>query len=302
MRKIYGIGEALLDVIFRNNIPVCANAGGSTLNSMVSLGRMGNNVSFIGETGDDHVGGIIRHALSGNGICCDFLSRRPNCQSTVAMAFLNENNDAEYQFYKDDAVMSFPDAIPDFKPDDIVLFGSFFALNPVIRPRLKNLLNIARNNGALIIYDPNFRKSHSLGGLIQTFEDNFSLAHIVRGSNEDFCNIYGIDSEKEMNEKVKRFCSNVIITANSSHVSLNTEHLTERFDVPKIETVSTVGAGDSFNAGLIHGIIKLGITTKDIRHLNKESWRNIIDMGIKFASEVCCSTENYVPIELKVEN
>ena len=294
MRNVYGIGEALLDVIFRNNVPICANAGGSTLNSMISLGRMGNNVSFIGETGDDHVGGIIRKSLSKNGVSCNYLKGRSEVSSTVAMAFLNENNDAEYQFYKDDAVLSFPDTIPDFKPDDVVMFGSFFALNPAIRPRLKNLLNIARNNGALIIYDPNFRKSHSSDGLLQTFEDNFSLAHIVRGSNEDFSNIYGIDSEKEMADKVKPFCSNIIITTGSSHVSLNTEDFTERYNVPKIETVSTVGAGDSFNAGLIHGIIKLGITTDDIRHLDKETWRNIIDMGIKFASEVCCSTENYV--------
>jgi fructokinase len=46
MRKIYGIGETVLDIIFKNGQPQAAKPGGAMLNSMVSLGRIGNPGSF----------------------------------------------------------------------------------------------------------------------------------------------------------------------------------------------------------------------------------------------------------------
>ena len=56
MRKVIGIGETVLDIIFRGDQPVKATPGGSTYNTMISLGRAGIPSEFISETGDDHVG------------------------------------------------------------------------------------------------------------------------------------------------------------------------------------------------------------------------------------------------------
>ena len=63
MRKIIGIGETVLDILFKDGVPVKAVPGGSTFNSMISLGRMGLNVSFISEVGNDKVGEMILKAL-----------------------------------------------------------------------------------------------------------------------------------------------------------------------------------------------------------------------------------------------
>ncbi len=52
MRKVIGIGETILDIIFRNDQPSAAVPGGSVFNGIVSLGRMGVNVCFISETGN----------------------------------------------------------------------------------------------------------------------------------------------------------------------------------------------------------------------------------------------------------
>ena len=59
MRKVIGIGETILDIIFRGEQPSAAVPGGSVFNGIVSLGRMGVNVGFISETGNDRVGNII---------------------------------------------------------------------------------------------------------------------------------------------------------------------------------------------------------------------------------------------------
>ena len=54
-RNIYGIGEAVYDIIFKDDMPQSAVPGGSTLNSFITLGRCGLHPSLITETGDDLV-------------------------------------------------------------------------------------------------------------------------------------------------------------------------------------------------------------------------------------------------------
>lgn len=53
MRKVIGIGETILDIIFKNNQPHTAVPGGSTFNGLISLGRLGVPVSFISEVGNE---------------------------------------------------------------------------------------------------------------------------------------------------------------------------------------------------------------------------------------------------------
>ena len=59
MRKVIGIGETILDIIFKNDTPIGAVPGGSMFNGLVSLGRAGLDTAFISETGNDRVGKTI---------------------------------------------------------------------------------------------------------------------------------------------------------------------------------------------------------------------------------------------------
>lgn len=71
MRKIIGIGETILDILFRDGQPQAAVPGGSVYNGIVSLGRMGMDVTFISETGNDRVGQIILENMRENGVKTD---------------------------------------------------------------------------------------------------------------------------------------------------------------------------------------------------------------------------------------
>ncbi len=296
MRKVYGIGEALLDIIFKSDQPIGAVAGGSTLNSIVSLGRMNHHAYLVSETGNDRIGDTIDRFLLSNGVSDEYLFRRNGSRSPLALAFLNENNDAEYEIFKDYSTQTLNANFPPFIKNDIVIFGSFFALNPAVRPQLIKYIEKARNEGAIIIYDPNYRNhhSHKTNGLIHLIEENFSLASIVRGSNDDFKNIYGISDEEEMLNRVKKFCPNVIVTANSRGVYLKSSHVDQWYPTPQIKPLSTIGAGDSFNAGVIHGILTSNVLINEINNLNHDTWSKIIATAIAFASNVCGSLENYV--------
>ena len=96
MRKIIGIGETVLDILFKDGVPVKAVPGGSTFNSMISLGRMGLNVSFISEVGNDRVGEMILKALEDSGVDASSVCSFSDGKSPLSLAFLNNNNDAEY--------------------------------------------------------------------------------------------------------------------------------------------------------------------------------------------------------------
>lgn len=80
MRKVIGIGETILDIIFRNNRPHTAVPGGSTFNGLISLGRLGVPVSFISEVGNDHVGDIIRDFMKENNLSTRYVDRFPGWQ------------------------------------------------------------------------------------------------------------------------------------------------------------------------------------------------------------------------------
>lgn len=129
MRKVIGIGETILDIIFRGNQPSAAVPGGSVFNGIVSLGRMGIKVGFISETGNDRVGNIILQFMRENNIPTDHVNVFPDGKSPVSLAFLNEQSDAEYIFYKDYPKQRLDVLYPKLEEDDIVMVGSYYALN-----------------------------------------------------------------------------------------------------------------------------------------------------------------------------
>ena len=188
MRKVIGIGETILDIIFKNDEPIGAVPGGSVFNGIISLGRSGIPTSFISETGNDRVGQRIIRFLEENHVDASLINVYPESKSPVSLAFLNENNDAEYIFYKDHPHDRLDFTMPDIQPDDIVMFGSYYAVNPVIRPQVFAFLSYAKSKGAILYYDLNYRASHrnELMKLTPNIIENLEFADIVRGSKEDF--------------------------------------------------------------------------------------------------------------------
>jgi fructokinase len=299
MRKIIGIGETVFDIIFRNGQPQAAKAGGAVLNSAISMGRVNLPVSFVSEYGLDDVGLIIDNFLINNGVDTSRVHRFEDGKTTLALAFLDEKSDAHYSFYQ-----NYPGERLKVKElvvnqDDIMLCGSFYAIGPDIRPKFRELVMSARQNGAMIIYDPNFRTSHlsELESLKPVIIENIQMADIVRGSNEDFANIFGTGNVEETYEVIKPYCKVLVYTASVDGVYVRTPSLSGRFPVRKITPVSTIGAGDNFNAGMITSIYRQRITRDRLVSLTEEEWTGIINMAVDFATHVCLSYENYVSFE-----
>ncbi|MFC2107306.1 carbohydrate kinase [Bacteroidota bacterium] len=289
MATVYTLGESLLDIIIDSSNMVVVKAGGSMLNSAVSLARSGNNVSHISEYSNDEVGRYINDFLVSNNVNTKYINRYPDGKSALAVAFLDENKDAKYSFYKQYPEKRLEISIPDFNSDDILLFGSFYSLQNEIRNRIIQIVEAAKNKNCLIIYDPNIRNPHKkdIPALIKRVEENLSFSNIVRASDQDFKNIFDIDDVEQAWELCKNFeVQHLIYTMNENGVYHYAKDHGHFYPTKKIQVISTIGAGDSFNAGLINGIIKSG---------RKIHWDKSIQLGIDFATIVCMSYDNYIP-------
>ena len=300
MRKIIGIGETILDILFKEGVATTSVPGGSTFNSMISLGRVGVPACFVSEIGGDKVGSIVRTFLTDNGVDDRFLTEYPDCKSPISLAFLDADNNATYSFYKEPFERRSDWACPVIERDDIVLFGSYYALNPAMRYKVKALLDEARRVGAIVYYDVNFRRNHAGEAikLASTVIENLEYADIVRGSDEDFEVLYRItEGAKVFSDKVNFYCPRLIYSRGAQGVELYSHTLTKHYAIEPITPVSSIGAGDNLNAGILYGIIKYRIRRDDLDHLTERDWDDIIHCGLAFSAETCRRTDNYISRE-----
>ena len=241
---ITGIGETILDIIFKNDQPVAAVPGGSTFNALISLGRvLGGNppVLFVTEVGNDHVGDIIVNFLADNGVSAEYVCRH------------EQNN---------------------------------------LRPVVGALLRSAHEAGAWLYYDVNFRKNHiaELPELMPNIVENMRLADVVRGSMEDFGYLFGLNDDDAIYDRVSRLCSTLILTDGAKSIRVYTPKGCESYPVQPIETVSTVGAGDNFNAGYIYAMLQ-----------GKDEQAQRIEMAQRWSQDVCQQIGNNISDELVAE-
>ena len=299
MRKVIGIGETILDVIFKNDQPIGAVPGGSVFNGLISLGRAGVNASFISETGNDRIGRKIIKFMEDNHVDASNINVYPEAKSPVSLAFLNDQNDAEYIFYKDHPHDRLDFIFPEIQPDDIVMYGSFYAVNPVIRPQMFAFLEHAHRQGAILYYDVNFRASHAneVMKVTPNILENLEFADIVRGSKEDFEVMYNkSDADIVYRSQISFYCKNFIYTQGAEPLVLRSVGgLSKEYPVSQTETVSTIGAGDNFNAGFVFGLVKYGITREMLETgVSEELWDQVIGEAQQFAANVCKSINNSV--------
>ena len=297
MRKVIGIGETILDIVFKGNQPYAAVPGGSVFNGLVSLGRLGEEVLFISEIGNDRVGDMIQSFMEENHISTEYVDRFPDGKSPLSLAFLDENRNANYIFYKDYPKQRLEVPLPPIEEDDIFIFGSYYSLNPALRKRVCEFIEYAREKGAILYYDPNFRKAHAHEAIhvMPSVLENFEYADIVRGSDEDFLNLFGeTDLDKVYQEHIQFYCNLFLTTRGEDGVDLRTPEMKLHFDTPHIQPLSTIGAGDNFNAGVLYGLLKYNIRKRDLPSLSAEDWEKVIRCGIELAVEVCQSYDNYI--------
>ncbi|SLN23094.1 carbohydrate kinase family protein [Pseudooctadecabacter jejudonensis] len=281
-------GEALIDMLPRTTeageqafVPV---SGGAALNTAIGLGRLGVDTQLFCGMSSDFLGDVLRNALENAGV--DH-SPSPRLAAPCTVAFVKlVDGQATYAFYDENSAMRTVGAAPQTQADAL-LFGGISLVAPGCGDVYEAMM-LDHAETRVTMIDPNIRPSFISDetAFRARIARMMGAADIIKLSDEDLHWLQGNGDLADLARGlVAKGAKLVCITEGAKGVTgYNANH--EVFvPAPKTEVVDTVGAGDTFNAGLLAGLDRAGCLTKDrITNLTEDEIRNALTLGVTAAA------------------
>lgn len=278
MADIMAIGEMLIDftatVDGNGEVTYKRNAGGAPANVAVMASKLGVSSGFIGKVGRDMFGRYLKQVLIDNGVNTDGLILDKNYGTTLAFVGKNEDGERDFVFYRRESA----DINLNFKEVRLKLvdacrilhFGSLMLTDEPSRSAALMTVEYAKQHGKIISYDPNYREQlwNSRQEAMSAMQSVLTLVDIVKVSEDELqiltdCGNMLPAIAKLLNTGVKIIC----ITQGAKGCIIATRQGIEKVSTYKVETVDTLGAGDSFFGAFLSRIARAG---KPLEELDME--------------------------------
>lgn len=291
--RVFAFGEILSDFITHNGVNFVCMPGGSVVNAALTLSSTDVEVFLIADLCSDALGKSLQTTLHAKSIDTRYCNTNNCCKSNLAVAFLDEDRVPIYTFYKDSPMEASTFILPEFLPGDILLFGSGYAVLPSNSSRITAVVEHAIKSGCIVYYDVNVRELSvdKRQEILSLYFRNMLYAHVVKGSIDDFFLLFDTTDPYQIYLRCKPYCKNLILTYGAKDIHVFTPQYKKKYNVPGIEVVSTIGAGDNFNAGCIYAIRN---AIGPVEDFSSQMWDRIIQSGIDFATQSCKSIYNYI--------
>ena len=284
-------GEALIDMLPRTSTEgeacYAPYAGGAVFNTAIALGRLGAKIGFYSGIAQDMMGEVLTETLVNSKVDTSTVvySDRP---STVAFIKLVDGQ-ATYAFYDENTAgrMLSKDDLPTEVAADTLFFGGISLPVDPCGATYEALCHREAANTVIMI-DPNIRP-----GFIRDeatyrarIEGMLAVADIIKVSDEDLTWLFG---EGDMMDHAKKLISNgaklVCITEGAKGSYGITAENVVFVEAQKATVVDTVGAGDTFNAGVLASLQSAGKLTKAaVAELDEETIRTALSLGNRAAA------------------
>ncbi len=284
-------GEALIDMLPRRTEAgedaFAPHAGGSVFNTAVALGRLGAPVRFFSGLSSDLFGDRLRAVLDAAGVdhSLALVSGRP---TTLAFVRL-EDGQATYTFYDENSAMRMlgPDDMPAPGAADVLFFGCIsLAAEPC--GAAYEALMLAAAPERVTMVDTNIRPSfvEDEPAYRARLMRMTGAADIVKASDEDLRWLEGDGALPDLAAGVlARGARIVCVTQGARGVTAYHAAGAVHQDAVRADVVDTVGAGDTFNAGLLTGLHEAGALTKDaLRAPDEDVLRAALELGARAAA------------------
>ena len=272
------VGEALMDVV-RSGDSVTEHPGGSPMNVSFGLARLGIPVTFLTRLGSDARGWAIEAHLVSEGVT---VVPRPvaNIATSTATARIDASGSAHYEF---DVDWTLDASDAPVGRVDVLHFGSIGAF---LEPGARAVAAViaSASSTATITYDPNIRPQFlpDHGAALAAVERHVAHSDVVKASDEDVAWLYpGRDATEVAADWLASGPSLVVVTTGSGGSIV--EFGLGRMVVAalSVEVADTIGAGDSFMAGLIAGLADEHLVGADsresLRNVSSETVRSIVE-------------------------
>ncbi|MER8692850.1 carbohydrate kinase [Mesorhizobium opportunistum] len=285
-------GEALIDMLPRTTTqgePAFAPyVGGAVFNSAIALGRLGAPAGFFSGLSSDLFGGQFRDALGASKVSSTYAHTSPR-PTTLAFVRL-DNGQATYTFYDENTAgrMLTIDDLPILGSEiEAMLFGAISLISEPAGSAYEAFMK-REHESRVMMLDPNIRPNFipDKAKHLRRIRAMMAMADIVKLSDEDL-NWFGEAGSHEdvVRNWLDRGPKLIVVTHGSEGAVGYTKDHAVTVVPEKVEVVDTVGAGDTFNAGILASLHEQGLLTKAaIAGLSQDAIRKALVLGAKAAA------------------
>lgn len=270
MTDILAIGEILIDLTqsgtTQQGIPrFDANPGGAPANLAVAASRLGASTAFVGKVGRDGFGDFLRNCLAENGVDVTGLVTDPVQRTTLAVVALDSAGERTFSFYRNpsaDVNLGAGDISREqLKNTRILHFGSVSLTAEPAREATLFAAKTAKQFGAVISYDPNYRESlwPDRETAVARMTEPLPMVDILKVSDEELPLLTGTkDLEAGTESLAAKGISLVLVTLGPKGAFYRFGSRTGRVPGVPCQVGDTNGAGDTFFGAALSQLVKAG--------------------------------------------
>ena len=280
MKKKYDVlalGELLIDftengISGQGNTIFEANPGGAPCNVLAMLNKLGHKTAFMGKVGVDIFGNKLKAVLDEVGIDTSALVMDADVRTTLAFVQTFADGDRDFSFYRNpgaDMMLKEEELKTDMLSEcEIFHFGTLSMTHDEVRRATKKAIALAKENGALISFDPNLRPP---------LWSSLDLAKEQVAYGLGQCDVLKIsDNEIQWFTGKEDYDEGIAVLQETYHIplillSLGKEGSRAYYKGLRVEkapylqenTIETTGAGDTFGGSCLHFVLKYGLDNLD---------------------------------------
>ena len=302
MAKIVTLGELLIDLTQKGTDKngcgeFTAYPGGAPANVAVAAARLGADTGFIGKVGNDAFGRSLADTLKKEGVDISglYVSEHP---TTMAIVSVDERGERSFSFYRDpgaDTQLTVGEAIAAVKMNRpaVLHVGSLSMTTSPSREACEEAVKYAKENGALISYDPNYREAlwDSKEKAEEMMRRLLPYTDILKVSDEEMEMLAWVsDPEKGSRILADNGISMVLVTLGADGVFVRMGENIARVPGFRTEVADTNGAGDTFLGAMLAQIIS------ETTH-SEDGWADLLSM-VRYANKAAsltCSRSGAIP-------
>lgn len=273
---VVALGELLVDFTEngssnQGNKMFEANPGGAPCNVLAMLQKLGKKTSFIGKVGDDSFGHTLVSAVKEQGIDVQGLCYDKQIPTTLAFVQTAIDGDRSFSFYRNPGadMMLKKEEVDEkiLKETRIFHFGSLSMTDELCEAATKYAIETAKQNGALISFDPNLRKPlwSDMKKAKEKILYGISMCDVLKISDDE---ILFLTDEKDIDKGVKKLIDKYQIPfvcatmGRKGSKAFYDGKVTEAEPFLRDDTIETTGAGDTFCACLLNDVLENGIKSR----------------------------------------
>lgn len=290
---VVALGELLIDFTDngtseQGNVLYEANPGGAPCNVLAMLNQFGHKTAFIGKVGEDIFGVQLKKTLEDLSIDTTNLCMDKENRTTLAFVQTLEGGDRDFSFYRNpgaDMMLTEEELDIEMLADTKIFhFGTLSMTHDKVRNATKRAIQISKEHGALISFDPNLREPlwNSLEDAKEQIRYGLGQCDVLKISDNE---IKWLTGEEDYTKGIKKVQDEfhiplvLLSMGKDGSRAYYKEYMVEAEAFLLESTIETTGAGDTFGGCCLHYILENGL-----KNLREEQLKEMLTFANAAAS------------------